>query len=60
MAEREWHRDVDNLNRVERYYLIVHDEKEGVNVLVRFSWAVNTALAIEIVHAIGASCLTRT
>ena len=58
MAEGKWHRDVDDLNRVERYYLLVHNEIEGVYVLVRFFGAVNATLAVEIVHTIGASCLT--
>ena len=58
VAKGEWHRDVDDLNRVERYYLLVHNEIESVNVLVMLSWAVNAALAVEIVHTIGAWCLT--
>ena len=58
VAKGEWHRDVDDLNRVERYYLLVHNEIEGVYILVMFSWAVEAALALEIVHTIGAWCLT--
>ena len=58
VAKGEWHRDVDDLNRVERYYLLVHNEIESVNVLVMLSWAVNATLAVEVVHTIGAWCLT--
>ena len=57
VAKEEWHRDVDNLNRVERYYLFVHDEREDVDVLFRFSGAVNSALTIEKEHATGVLCL---
>ena len=58
VAKGKWHRDVDDLNRVERYYLLAHNEIECVNVLVMLSWAINAALAAEIVHTIGAWCLT--